>query len=69
MLMDGCILVGNNRFKHYNKIILGDIVYLDKAGNLFIVDRIKELIKVSGFQVGRQMTFILCLMTALGCTG
>jgi len=29
----------------------GDIVYVDKAGKFFIVDRLKELIKVKGFQV------------------
>ncbi len=29
----------------------GDIARFDPAGNLFIVDRIKELIKVKGFQV------------------
>jgi acyl-CoA synthetase (AMP-forming)/AMP-acid ligase II len=29
----------------------GDIARFDSAGNLFIVDRVKELIKVKGFQV------------------
>ena len=30
----------------------GDIVKADKDGNIFLVDRIKELIKYKGFQVG-----------------
>ncbi|KAG0269719.1 hypothetical protein DFQ27_002388 [Actinomortierella ambigua] len=29
----------------------GDIVYVDKDGNWFVVDRLKELIKMKGFQV------------------
>ena len=29
----------------------GDIAYHDENGNIFIVDRLKELIKVKGFQV------------------
>ena len=29
----------------------GDIAYHDPDGNIFIVDRLKELIKVKGFQV------------------
>ena len=29
----------------------GDIAYYDENGHFFIVDRIKELIKVKGFQV------------------
>ena len=29
----------------------GDIAYYDEGGNIFIVDRLKELIKVKGFQV------------------
>ncbi|KAJ3022352.1 hypothetical protein HKX48_006386 [Thoreauomyces humboldtii] len=29
----------------------GDVVYVDKSGNFYVVDRIKELIKYKGFQV------------------
>jgi 4-coumarate--CoA ligase len=29
----------------------GDIAYYDEGGHIFIVDRLKELIKVKGFQV------------------
>ncbi len=29
----------------------GDIAYHDEAGHIFIVDRLKELIKVKGYQV------------------
>lgn len=34
----------------------GDVAYYDEAGHLFIVDRIKELIKVKGFQVNYGST-------------
>ena len=30
----------------------GDVGYIDDDGDIFIVDRIKELIKYKGFQVG-----------------
>ena len=32
----------------------GDIGYVDKDGYWYVVDRIKELIKVKGFQVRRR---------------
>ena len=32
-------------------LITGDIGYYDADGDFFIVDRLKELIKVKGFQV------------------
>lgn len=32
----------------------GDIAYFDEDGYLFIVDRIKEIIKYKGFQVKNQ---------------
>ena len=33
----------------------GDIAYHDADGNIFITDRLKELIKVKGFQVTKQL--------------
>ena len=35
-----------------NWLHTGDIVTKDEDGNLYVVDRIKELIKYKGFQVG-----------------
>ena len=32
----------------------GDIAHFDEDGNIFISDRLKELIKVKGFQVGKS---------------
>ena len=36
----------------------GDIAYHDPDGNIFIVDRLKELIKVKGFQVSIVYTTV-----------
>ena len=36
----------------------GDIARVDSRGNFYIVDRLKELIKVKGFQV-RELSFIV----------
>ena len=35
----------------------GDIAYHDSEGNIFITDRLKELIKVKGFQVTSSISF------------
>ena len=35
----------------------GDIAYHDADGNIFITDRLKELIKVKGFQVTSSVSF------------
>ncbi len=35
----------------------GDIAYYDEKGYIFIVDRLKELIKVKGFQVRQRRIF------------
>lgn len=32
----------------------GDLAYYDEEGNIFIAGRLKELIKVKGFQVGHK---------------
>ena len=40
----------------------GDIAYHDEDGNIFIVDRLKELIKVKGFQVKTVFSEIMSLL-------
>ena len=38
----------------FSSLYSGDIAYHDEDGNIFIVDRLKELIKVKGFQVNKN---------------
>lgn len=48
----------------------GDICYYDEQGHFFIVDRIKELIKVKGFQVAdlsNHKLFISDVSTTYHC--
>ena len=40
----------------------GDIAYYDESSRIFIVDRLKELIKVKGFQVPPE-TYLMDSMT------
>lgn len=35
----------------------GDIARIDEEGNVFILDRLKELIKVKGLQVSKNLQF------------
>jgi acyl-CoA synthetase (AMP-forming)/AMP-acid ligase II len=39
----------------------GDVAYYDDDGNFYIVDRLKELIKVKGLQVILKNDILLCV--------
>lgn len=43
----------------------GDIAYFDEDGYLFIVDRIKEIIKYKGFQVKKKQFVFFSKSTIL----
>ena len=43
----------------------GDIGYYDEDGDFFIIDRLKELIKVKGFQVFAHVLFLLVVFVPL----
>lgn len=45
----------------------GDVAIIDKDGNLFIVDRLKELIKYKGFQVAPAELEGLLVSNGHGC--
>lgn len=38
----------------------GDLCYIDQDGFVFIVDRLKELIKYKGYQVSNGIVSIFC---------
>jgi long-chain acyl-CoA synthetase len=52
---------------HDGWLLTGDLGYLDEDGYLFLVDRLKELIKVSGWQVWpREVEEVLAAHPAVG---
>ena len=52
-----------NTLSPENWLHTGDVAYYDKEGHIFIVDRIKELIKVKGFQVHLLKDFTILTLT------
>lgn len=55
----------NEIFTNDGWLKTGDVVYYDNDGYFYIVDRCKELIKVKGNQVSKQM-FILHYSRGVG---
>lgn len=45
----------------------GDIGYIDEDDNVFIVDRIKELIKFKGFQVSEALGLARTRTSSITC--
>jgi len=42
-------------------LVLGDVAYYDEEGYTVITDRLKELIKVKGFQVINEASYYLVM--------
>jgi long-chain acyl-CoA synthetase len=65
MMRDRVDETGTRRWLH-----TGDLGYLDEDGYLFIVDRMKDLIKTSGYQVWpREIEEVLAAHPAVGEVG
>jgi acyl-CoA synthetase (AMP-forming)/AMP-acid ligase II len=55
--MGGCELVSAEFSNFFSaRFISGDIGFYDEEGYWFIIDRLKELLKVRGFQVRSSLT-------------
>ena len=46
----------HNKILQYFLIIAGDVGYMDDNDNLFVMDRVKELIKYKAFQVNTRLS-------------